>query len=137
MPVPTTTHAVPGWHCAARRRSGAAGHSADVFVMSHFQIHHLTLDDGACAQWLDGTVLPDGNWVLKGVALTRLSTVLNALVMAGLVWAGALSFKRVVRSDSAQLVYCMQARRACMAACAFSGAHHACMALMQYLESTT
>ena len=70
-------------------------------------------DDGVRAQWLDGTVLPDGNWVLKGVALTRLSTVLNALVMAGLVWAGALSFKRVVRSDSAQLVYCMQARPAC------------------------
>ncbi|KAK9846658.1 hypothetical protein WJX81_008623 [Elliptochloris bilobata] len=59
-------------------------------------------------QWLDGTVLPDGHWVLQGVALTRLSSVLNALVMAGLVWAGALSFKRVVRSDSAQLVYCMQ-----------------------------
>jgi hypothetical protein len=55
-------------------------------------------------------VLPEGGWVLQGVALTRLSAVLNALVMAGLVWAGALSFKRVVRSDSAQLVYCMQAR---------------------------
>ena len=58
-------------------------------------------------------MLPDGNCVLKGVALTRLSTVLNALVMAGLVWAGALSFKHVVRSESAQLVYCMQARPAC------------------------
>ena len=60
-------------------------------------------------------MLPDGNWVLQGVAVTRLSSVLNALVMAGLVWAGALSFKRVVRSDSAQLVYCMQALRACTA----------------------
>jgi len=61
-------------------------------------------------QWLDGSVLPEGGWVLQGVALTRLSAVLNALVMAGLVWAGALSFRRVVRSDSGQLVYCMQAR---------------------------
>ena len=70
-------------------------------------------------------MLPDGNWVLKGVALTRLSTVLNALVMAGLVWAGALSFKRVVRSESAQLVYCMQARPACTWARACFDSHHA------------
>ena len=70
-------------------------------------------------------MLPDGNWVLKGVALTRLSTVLNALVMAGLVWAGALSFKRVVRSESAQLVYCMQARPACTWARSCSGVYHA------------
>ena len=73
-------------------------------------------------------MLPDGNWVLKGVALTRLSTVLNALVMAGLVWAGALSFKRVVKSESAQLVYCMQARPACASAGSCSGSHHARMA---------
>lgn len=46
--------------------------------------------------------------MLQGVELTRLSAVINALVMAGLVWAGALSFKRVVKSESAQLVYCMQ-----------------------------
>ena len=63
---------------------------------------------GGAGQWLDGSVLPQGSWVLQGVELTRLSSVVNALVMAGLVWAGALSFKRVVKSESAQLVYCMQ-----------------------------
>ena len=90
-----------------------------------------------CAQWLDGTVLPDGNWVLKGVALTRLSTVLNALVMAGLVWAGALSFKRVVRSESAQLVYCMQARPACTWACPCSLGETCLVARFASLLSTT
>ena len=80
---------------------------------------------GGGGQWLDGSVLPEGSWVLQGVELTRLSAVINALVMAGLVWAGALSFKRVVKSKSAQLVYCMQV-----------GGPHAVARLMASVELT-
>lgn len=49
--------------------------------------------------------------MLKGVALARTFRVLDSLVLAVLVYLGALCFKRVTAVEENQLAYCIQARR--------------------------
>lgn len=45
---------------------------------------------------------------LRGVAISRLSHALNAVLVAALMWAGAVSFRRVVRVKDNQLAYAIQ-----------------------------
>lgn len=45
---------------------------------------------------------------LRGVAVSRLSHALNAVLVAALMWAGAVSFKRVIKEKENQLAYAIQ-----------------------------
>lgn len=45
---------------------------------------------------------------LRGVAVSRLSHALNAVLVACLMWAGAVSFKKVIKSEDNQLAYAIQ-----------------------------
>lgn len=45
---------------------------------------------------------------LRGVAVSRLSHALNAILVAALMWGGAVSFKKVLKSEDNQLAYTMQ-----------------------------
>lgn len=46
--------------------------------------------------------------VMKGVTLARTFRVLDSLVLAALVYMGALCFKRVTAVEENQLAYCIQ-----------------------------
>ena len=45
---------------------------------------------------------------LGGVAVSRLSNALNAILIAALMWAGAVSFKKVFKAEENQLAYAFQ-----------------------------
>jgi hypothetical protein len=64
---------------------------------------------------LDGSFLPTDNLYLKGVTLARTFRVLDSLVLAALVYLGAMCFKKVVATEENQLAYCIQVTPAPMA----------------------
>ena len=45
---------------------------------------------------------------LGGVAVIRLSHALNAVLVAALMWTGAVSFKKVFKAEDNQLAYAFQ-----------------------------
>ena len=45
---------------------------------------------------------------LYGVAVSRLSHALNAVLVAALTWGGAVSFKKVLKAEDNQLAYTIQ-----------------------------
>ena len=62
------------------------------------------------AQWLEGSFLPSADGVMRGVTLARTFRVLDSLVLAALVYMGALCFKKVTAVEHNQLAYCIQVR---------------------------
>ena len=59
-------------------------------------------------QILNGDFLPTDNLYFKGMTLARCFRVLDSVVLAILIYLGALAFKRVVASEKNQLAYCIQ-----------------------------
>ena len=59
-------------------------------------------------QILNGDFLPTDNLYFKGMTLARCFRVLDSVVLAILIYLGALAFKRVVASEKNQLAYCVQ-----------------------------
>ena len=59
-------------------------------------------------QILNGDFLPTDNLYMKGMTLARCFRVLDSVVLAFLIYLGALAFKRVVASEKNQLAYCIQ-----------------------------
>lgn len=59
-------------------------------------------------QILNGDFLPTDNLYMKGMTLARCFRVLDSVVLAILIYLGALAFKRVVASEKNQLAYCVQ-----------------------------
>ena len=59
-------------------------------------------------QILNGDFLPTDNLYFKGMTLARCFRVLDSIVLAILIYLGALAFKRVVASEKNQLAYCIQ-----------------------------
>ena len=53
-------------------------------------------------------MLPKGSVVVRHIMLTRSLRLLNAVVMALLIWMGALRFKRVLTIDEKQIPHAMQ-----------------------------
>ncbi len=62
-----------------------------------------------CMQLYEGNPHPLPGISLRGVAVSRLSHALNAVLVACLMWAGAVSFKKVIKSEENQLAYAIQA----------------------------
>lgn len=62
-------------------------------------------------QILNGDFLPTSNLYFKGMTLASCFRVLDSVVLAILIYLGALAFKRVVASEKNQLAYCVQVRR--------------------------
>ena len=61
-----------------------------------------------CVQLIEGESQPLPGISLRGVAVSRLSHALNAILVAALMWGGAVSFKKVLKSEDNQLAYTMQ-----------------------------
>lgn len=61
-------------------------------------------------QLYEGNPHPLPGISLNGVAVSRLSHALNAILVAALMWAGAVSFKKVIQSNDNQLAYTMQVK---------------------------
>ncbi|KAK9908933.1 hypothetical protein WJX75_004909 [Coccomyxa subellipsoidea] len=59
-------------------------------------------------QVLNGNFLPTDSLYMKGMTLARTFRVLDSLVLAALVYMGALCFKKVVATEENQLAYCVQ-----------------------------
>ncbi len=59
-------------------------------------------------QVLNGNFLPTDSMYMKGMTLARTFRVLDSLVLAALVYLGALCFKKVVATEENQLAYCVQ-----------------------------
>lgn len=59
-------------------------------------------------QLYEGNPYPLPGISLRGVAVSRLSHALNAVLVASLMWPGAVSFKKVIKSDDNQLAYAVQ-----------------------------
>ncbi|EIE25245.1 hypothetical protein COCSUDRAFT_40552 [Coccomyxa subellipsoidea C-169] len=59
-------------------------------------------------QVLNGNFLPTDSLYMKGMALARTFRVLDSIVLAALVYLGALCFKKVVATEENQLAYCVQ-----------------------------
>ena len=57
---------------------------------------------------MEGDPHPMPGISLGGVAISRLSNALNASLVAALMWAGAVSFKKVFKADDNQLAYAFQ-----------------------------
>ena len=57
---------------------------------------------------MNGDFLPTDNLYMKGMTLARCFRVLDSVVLAILIYLGALAFKRVVASEKNQLAYCVQ-----------------------------
>ena len=64
-------------------------------------------------QILNGDFLPTDNLYFKGMTLARCFRVLDSVVLAILIYLGALAFKRVVASEKNQLAYCIQVGHLC------------------------
>ncbi|CAL8461769.1 g1300 [Coccomyxa elongata] len=62
----------------------------------------------ATQQVLNGNFLPTDSKYMKGMTLARTFRVLDSLVLAALVYLGALCFKKVVATEENQLAYCVQ-----------------------------
>ena len=60
------------------------------------------------SQVLNGNFLPTDSLYMKGMTLARTFRVLDSLVLAALVYMGALCFKKVVATEENQLAYCVQ-----------------------------
>ena len=58
----------------------------------------------------EGKSIPLPGISLAGVAVSQISHSLNAVVVAALMWAGAVSFKKVVSQEENQLAYAFQVR---------------------------
>lgn len=63
---------------------------------------------------LNGNFLPTDSLYMKGMTLARTFRVLDSLVLAALVYMGALCFKKVVATEENQLAYCVQVCAAVM-----------------------
>lgn len=59
-------------------------------------------------QLYEGNPHPLPGISLRGVAISRLSHALNAILVAALMWGGAVSFKKVLKSEDNQLAYAIQ-----------------------------
>ncbi|CAK0749083.1 hypothetical protein CVIRNUC_001883 [Coccomyxa viridis] len=68
----------------------------------------VTVMLSATKQILNGDFLPTDNLYFKGMTLARCFRVLDSVVLAILIYLGALAFKRVVASEKNQLAYCIQ-----------------------------
>lgn len=81
-------------------------HCLDVFEST------LEHELSKCWHWLfqvlNGNFLPTDSKYMKGMTLARTFRVLDSLVLAALVYLGALCFKKVVATEENQLAYCVQ-----------------------------
>ena len=77
-------------------------------ILTHTECWHKLQQTVMLLQVLNGNFLPTDDLYFKGMTLARCFRVLDSVVLAILIYLGALAFKRVVASEKNQLAYCIQ-----------------------------
>lgn len=71
-------------------------------------VHHQRAELPLPSQVYEGNSSNIPGISLGGVAVSRLSHALNAVLVAALMWTGAVSFKKVLKEQENQLAYAFQ-----------------------------